>query len=132
VETPTGTKFITWTWAILAKNSETGRFLCLPAHIPVPMVFAHLLPEVRNHPQLSPSNVRVCQVIPRLKAHSARNTTHYLSPEHPQSLRAKKQKPILQVEFYSMQQMFKMGTASLLANCKSTATRIPHALEHLR
>jgi hypothetical protein len=27
VETLTGIKFITWTWAILVKNPETGRFL---------------------------------------------------------------------------------------------------------
>jgi hypothetical protein len=36
------------------------------------------------------SNVRVCQVTPRLKAHFARNTTHYLFLEYFQSLRAKK------------------------------------------
>jgi hypothetical protein len=32
----------------------------------------------------------VCKVIPRLKAHFARTTTHYLFPEYFQSLRAKK------------------------------------------
>jgi hypothetical protein len=50
VETLTGIKFITWTWVIFVKNPETGRFLFFLAHILVHMVFAYLLPEVRNHP----------------------------------------------------------------------------------
>jgi hypothetical protein len=33
VETLTGIKFITWTWAILVKNPETGRFLFFLAYI---------------------------------------------------------------------------------------------------
>jgi hypothetical protein len=45
-----GIKFITWTWAIFVKNPETGRFLFFLAYILVHMVFAYLLPEVRNHP----------------------------------------------------------------------------------
>jgi hypothetical protein len=52
VETLTGIKFITWKWAIFVKNPETGRFLFFLAHILTHMVFAYLLPEVRNHPQL--------------------------------------------------------------------------------
>jgi hypothetical protein len=47
VETLTGIKFITWTWAILVKNPETGRSLFFLAYILVHMVFAYLLPEVR-------------------------------------------------------------------------------------
>jgi hypothetical protein len=90
VETLTGIKFITWKWAIFVKNPETGRFLFFLAHILTHMVFAYLLPEVRNHPQLFFSNGRVCQVTPRLKDHFAKNTTHYLFPRYFQSLRAKK------------------------------------------
>jgi hypothetical protein len=33
------------------KNPETGRFIFFLAHILTYMVFAYLLPEVRNHPQ---------------------------------------------------------------------------------
>jgi PhoPQ-activated pathogenicity-related protein len=40
METLTGLKFISWTWAIFVKNPETGRFLFLLAYILVPMVFA--------------------------------------------------------------------------------------------
>jgi hypothetical protein len=50
VETLTGIKFITWTRAILVKNPETGRFLFFLVYILVHMVFAYLLPKVRNHP----------------------------------------------------------------------------------
>jgi hypothetical protein len=50
------------------------------------MVFAYLLPEVRNHPELFVSNGSVCQVTPRLKAHFARNIMHYFFPEYFQSL----------------------------------------------
>jgi hypothetical protein len=50
VETLTGIKFITWTWATFVKNRETGRFLFFLVYILVHMVIAHLLPEVRNHP----------------------------------------------------------------------------------
>jgi hypothetical protein len=46
----TGIKFLTWTYGIFVKNPETGRFLFLLAHILAYMVFAYLLPEVRNHP----------------------------------------------------------------------------------
>jgi hypothetical protein len=48
-------------------------------------------------------------VIPRLRGHFARNARHYLFPEHPQSTRAKKQKPTLQVEYYLMQQNVQNG-----------------------
>jgi hypothetical protein len=34
------------------KNTETGQFLFFLAHILTHMVFAYLLSEVRNHPQL--------------------------------------------------------------------------------
>jgi hypothetical protein len=34
---------------IFCKKPETGRFLFLLAHILAYMVFAYLLPEVRNH-----------------------------------------------------------------------------------
>jgi hypothetical protein len=44
VETLTGMKLITWTWAIFIKNPETGRFLFFLAHILVYMVFAYTLP----------------------------------------------------------------------------------------
>jgi hypothetical protein len=50
VETLTGIKFITWTLVIFVKNPETGRFLFFLAHILAHMIFAYLLPEVRNHP----------------------------------------------------------------------------------
>jgi hypothetical protein len=50
VETLTGIKFITWTWAIFVKNPETGRFLFFLAHILAHIIFAYLLPEVRNQP----------------------------------------------------------------------------------
>jgi hypothetical protein len=33
VETLTGIKFITWTWAVFVKNPGTGRFLFFLAHI---------------------------------------------------------------------------------------------------
>jgi hypothetical protein len=78
VETLTGIKFIAWTWAIFAKNPETGRFLFFLAYILMHMVFAYLLPEVRNNPLLFFSNIGVYQVRPRLKAPFARNTTHYI------------------------------------------------------
>jgi hypothetical protein len=52
VEALTGIKFITWKLAIFVKNPEAGRFLFFLAHILTYMVFAYLLPEVRNHPQL--------------------------------------------------------------------------------
>jgi hypothetical protein len=53
VETLTGIKFIAWTWAIFAKNPETGRFLFFLAYILLHMVFAYLPPEVRNNPLLT-------------------------------------------------------------------------------
>jgi hypothetical protein len=90
VETLTGIKFITWKQRIFVKNPETGRFLFFLLHILVHMVFAYLFREVRNHPQLFFSNVRVYQVTPRLKGQFVRNTTHYLFLEYFQSLRAKK------------------------------------------
>jgi hypothetical protein len=52
VETLTGIKFITSKLAIFVKNIETVQFLFFLAHILTHMVFANLLPEVRNHPQL--------------------------------------------------------------------------------
>jgi hypothetical protein len=81
------TPLITWTQTIFVKNPEAGQFLFFLSHILAHMVFVYLLPEVRNHPYFFFSNVRVCQVIPRLKDHFARNTTHYLFPEYFQSLR---------------------------------------------
>jgi hypothetical protein len=90
VETLTGIKFITWTLVIFVKNPETGRYLFFPAHILTDMVFAYLLPKARNHPELFFSNGRVCQMTPPLKAHFAKNTTHYLFPEYFQILRPKK------------------------------------------
>jgi hypothetical protein len=54
---------------VCKKNPETGRFLFFLAHILTHMVFAYLLPEVRNNPQLFFSNGRVCQVTPLLKDH---------------------------------------------------------------
>jgi hypothetical protein len=42
VETLTGIKFITWTWAIFVKNPETGRFLFFLAHILAHMVFTKI------------------------------------------------------------------------------------------
>jgi hypothetical protein len=75
---------------MFVKNTETGQFSVFLAHILTHMVFAYLLPEVRNHPQLFFSNVRVYQVIPRLKGQFVRNTTHHLFLEYFQSLRAKK------------------------------------------
>jgi hypothetical protein len=50
VETLTGIKFITWKLAIFVKNTETAQFLFFLAHILTHIVFAYLLPEVRNHP----------------------------------------------------------------------------------
>jgi hypothetical protein len=91
VETLTGIKFITWTWAIFVKNPETGRFLFFLAYILVHIVFAYLLPEVRNHLFfLKCRGYTLYQVSPRLKGYLAGNTTHYLFPEYFQSLRAKK------------------------------------------
>jgi hypothetical protein len=45
------------------------------------------------------SNVRVCQVTPRLKAHFARNITDYLLPEYFQSLRAKNKNQFYKLNF---------------------------------
>jgi hypothetical protein len=75
---------------IFVKNTEIGQFLFFLVHILTYMVFAYIRPEVRNHPQLFFSNVRVYQVTPSLKGKFVRNTTHYLFLEYFQSLRAKK------------------------------------------
>jgi hypothetical protein len=53
-----------------------GFYICPPGSAQLPLTFF--------------SSVSVCQVTPRLKAHIARNTTHYLFPEYFQSLRPKK------------------------------------------
>jgi hypothetical protein len=75
---------------IFIKNSETGRFLFFPAHILAHMVFAYLLPKSSQPPLTFFSNGRVCQVTPRLKAHIAKNRTHYLFAEYFEILRSKK------------------------------------------
>jgi hypothetical protein len=89
VETLTGIKFITWTLVIFVQNPETGRFLFFLAHILAHLVFANLPRKLATTPNFFFAN-GTCQVIPRLKAHFAKITTHYLFPEYFQSLRAKK------------------------------------------
>jgi hypothetical protein len=80
---------------IFAKNPETDRFLFFLAHILAHMVFCIFAPgSSQPTPNFFFSNRRVCQVTPRLKAHFAKKTTHYLFPEYFRSLRVKKEKPI--------------------------------------
>jgi hypothetical protein len=71
---------------IFVKNPEIGRFLFILAHILKHLVFEYLLPEVRTPLTFFFFYGRVCQGTPRLKAHFAKNTTHYLFPEYFQSL----------------------------------------------
>jgi hypothetical protein len=84
---------------IHVKKSETGQLL----------LFFLAFRKCATTCNLFFSNVRVCQVTPRSKDHIARNTTHYLFLESFQSLYAKKI-----VQYYLMQQMFKIGTVSFL------------------
>jgi hypothetical protein len=92
VETLTGIKFITWTFV---KHLEKGQFLFFLAF------------GASAHPPLTFfSNIRVYQVIPRLKDYFARNTTHYLFSEYFQSLRAKKIKTNGGVHFVSHRNLF--------------------------
>jgi hypothetical protein len=66
------------------RNKSIFIFPC--PHLGVYGFCIYILPEERNHPKLFFSNVRVCQVTPRLKPHFARNIMHYLFPEYFQSL----------------------------------------------
>jgi hypothetical protein len=70
---------------IFVKYPETDRFLFFLAHILAYMVF--ISAPGSSQPSLAFFfNVRVCQVTPSLKAHFAKNTTHYLFPEYFQRL----------------------------------------------
>jgi hypothetical protein len=82
VETLTGIKFITWKYVGNSRKKFRNRSIFV---FPCPYFGAYgfcASAPGSSQPLVTFffSNGRVCQVTPRLKAHFAKNTTHYLFP----------------------------------------------------